>query len=194
MKQKIRKELREWLLLIIIAGMVYLMGWHTEIIGRLQQLILTTGIITPDYVDNNRVASYDFWVENTNGEKIHFSDFKDQVVFINFWATWCPPCIAEMPDIHDLYLETKDRVTFAIISLDNNRDKAREFLEKKGFEFPVYFLASSLPQSYDTHAIPTTYLLDHNGQIKVENQGMAKYNTERFKNLLNRLSERTTSP
>jgi thiol-disulfide isomerase/thioredoxin len=188
MKPKIRKELIEWVIMITVFGVIYLGGWHTELIGRLQQAVLYTGIISPDKVDEEKSASYDFRLEILNGESLSFSEMKGKVVFINFWATWCPPCIAEMPDIHALFKEKGDEVEFVMISLDQDEQKAKDFIERKEFEFPVYYLRSALPSSYDTHSIPTTYVIGKDGLIKVENHGMAKYSSESFKAFLDELN------
>ncbi len=188
MKRKVKRELIEWILILSIAGIIYVGGWHTEVIGKIQQAVLATGIISPDYAKDEKTASYNFWFEDMSGKQISFTEYQGKVVFINFWATWCPPCIAEMPDINSLYSETKDQIQFVMISLDQDERKAREFIQRKNFKFPVYFLRSTLPPVYDTHSIPTTYVLDTNGVVKVENHGMAKYNTEEFKAFLLELS------
>ena len=189
MKQKIKKELLEWIALVSIFGIIYLAGWHTEVIGRIQQVVLSTGIIQPSIVDEEKTASYDFMIEDLDGKKVQFEEFKGEVVFINFWATWCPPCVAEMPDIHRLYEDQKDQVRFIMISLDQDEEKAHKFISKKGFDFPVYFLRSPLPANFNTRSIPTTYVLDKKGKIIVENHGMAKYNTDNFRQLLTELFE-----
>lgn len=189
MKKKIKKEVIEWIALITVFGIIYLTGWHTEVIGRMQQAVLSTGIIQPELVEEERKASYNFWVEDFEGNKIQFSEFEGEVVFLNFWATWCPPCVAEMPDIHDLYGKQNSKVTFVMISLDSDEKKAREFIKRKEFEFPVYFLRSTLPDTYETHSIPTTYVIDKEGFLKVENHGMAKYDTDSFVALLDNLAE-----
>lgn len=181
---RIQKEIREWIILITVGGFIYLMGWHTILLGKLQQAILYTGIIQPSEVEDDRFASYNFNIESLEGELVSFQTFEGKPVFINFWATWCPPCIAEMPDIHGLYEETSKDVQFVMLSLDQDEEKAKRFIEERGFKFPVYFLRSGLPSSYETHAIPTTYLLDKDGKIRIENHGMAKYNTSKFKALL----------
>ncbi|MEO1256809.1 MAG: TlpA disulfide reductase family protein [Bacteroidota bacterium] len=189
MKQKIKREIAEWVVLLSVIGIIYLGGWHVFIIGKLQQAVLATGIISPDYVEQNKRGSYDFWLEDLNGKKVSFQNFKGKVIFINFWATWCPPCIAEMPDIHRLYNKRKEEISFVMISMDTDRQKAYDFLARKQYQFPVYFLQSNLPSIYDTHSIPTTYVLDRNGKIKVENHGMAKYNTQSFNEILTHLLE-----
>ncbi len=189
MKKKIRKEIIEWVVLLSIIGIIYVGGWHTEVLGRMQQVVLATGIITPDLVDEKKKASYDFWLEDFDGNRVSFKEFEQEVVFLNFWATWCPPCVAEMPDIHDLYENQGVNVRFIMISLDQEKEKAKNFIDRKGFQFPVYFLKSRLPDVYNTHSIPTTYVLDSKGMVRVENHGMAKYNTESFNDLLSSLSE-----
>lgn len=186
---KITKELAEWVILIGVIGIIYFAGWHTEVIGRIQQVVLSTGLISPDLVNEETEISYNFLLEDLEGNDLPFNDFKGEVVFLNFWATWCPPCIAEMPDIHSLYQKQKEGVHFVMVSLDEDEEKARKFIRKRGFTFPVYFLKSPLPTIFDTHAIPTTYVIDRKGVVKVKNHGMAKYNTERFNQMLTSLSE-----
>ena len=189
MKHKSKKEIVEWALIIGVIGIVYLGGWHSEVIGRMQQAMLSTGVIQPKVEENGKQMSYSFTLEDLDGNQVDFETLKGEVIFINFWATWCPPCIAEMPDIHRLYESEKEEIKFVMISLDRDEKKAKAFIKKKNFEFPTYFLRSSLPNSYDTHAIPTTYILDREGNVHVENHGMAKYNTQKMKNLLSKLVE-----
>ena len=193
MEKRKKRELIEWVVLIVVVSVIYLGGWHTEVIGRLQQAVLYTGIITPNEVEEEVIASYDFELKSMDGEIVSFSSFQDKVVFLNFWATWCPPCIAEMPDIHNLYENTSDSVSFVMISLDQDHQKAKDFIKNKEFDFPVYFLNSSLPKTYNTSSIPTTYVISKEGKIKVENHGMAKYNSKKFRKLLSELQKRIMS-
>ena len=189
MKKVVKRELIEWVVILSVIGIIYVGGWHTEVIGRFQQAVLSTGIISPNLSEDEVHASYTFMLEDIDGNQISFSDFEEQVVFVNFWATWCPPCIAEMPDIHSLYEQKKDSVSFVMVSLDKDEKKARDFISRREFDFPVYFLRSGLPATYNIHSIPTTYVIDKNGIIRVENHGMAKYNTKKFKSLLADLSK-----
>ena len=133
-------------------------------------------------------ADYNFMLIDQQGNRKPFADFKEKVVFINFWATWCPPCIAEMPDINSLYEDQKTQgIEFVLISLDDDFQKAKDFLQKKEFAFPIYQLASPLPEVYESSAIPTTYVISPEGKIVVTKSGMAKYNTRKFKDFLQSL-------
>jgi len=189
MNKKLRKELREWSIFILIVGVVYFGGWHVDILGRLQQLVLSTGVFSPRAPEEEKIASFDFSIEDQEGNKIDFQKVKGQVVFLNFWATWCAPCIAELPDINELYSKKRSEASFFLISVDEDRQKAIDFVKKRAFEFPVYFLASPLPGIYNVQSIPATYLIDKEGNIRIENHGMAKYNTEKFRSLISDLSK-----
>ena len=91
MKKKVRKELIEWIILLSVIGIIYFGGWHTEVVGRIQQVVLTTGILSPNEVEETKIASYNYLLEDLEGKQISFTEFEGDVVFVNFWATWCPP-------------------------------------------------------------------------------------------------------
>ena len=88
------------------------------------------------------------------------------------------------PHIHDLYEKVGSEVSFVMVSVDEQRDKALRFVDKKEFEFPIYFLKTSLPDTYDTHSIPTTYVISPTGEIVAEQHGLSKYDTENFRKFL----------
>lgn len=187
-KKSRKREMIEWTVLITAGAILYFTGLHTEVIGQVQRIVLATGIITPDVEESSETkASYDFQLTDLEGNEVDFSSFRGKTVFLNFWATWCPPCIAEMPDIQDLHDKTKDDVAFVMISLDEDPEKARKFIKRKEYNFPVYFLNSALPSVYNPRSIPTTYVISPDGKIAVERHGMAKYDTEEFRSFLRTL-------
>lgn len=128
--------------------------------------------------------------KNPDGEIIELSDQKGKVVFINFWATWCPPCIAEMPSINKLYSEFRndDSVMFLMVDVDNERSKSQQFMDKRNFELPVYTPASSIPSSYMSGAIPTTLVLNKYGKVVFKHEGMGDFSNEEFKTFLAKLT------
>lgn len=185
-KKSIKREIIEWGIFLGILAFLFGTGLHTPVFGFLQGLILKTGIIQPSIEEAApETADYNFILVDQHGNRKPFSDFKEKVVFINFWATWCPPCIAEMPDINSLYEDQKTQgIEFVLISLDDDFQKAKDFVQKKDFAFPIYQLASPLPKVYESSAIPTTYVLSPEGKIVVSKSGMAKYNTRKFRDFL----------
>ena len=188
-KKSIKKEIIEWAIFLGILGFLFGTGLHTPVFGFLQGLILKTGIIQPSIDESTtELADYNFVLIDKEGNRKSFADYKDKVVFVNFWATWCPPCIAEMPDIHDLYTEMESTdIEFVLIALDDDFQKAKDFVRKKKFDFPIYQLASPLPKVFESSAIPTTYVISPEGKIVMSKSGMAKYNTKKFKNFLEEL-------
>ncbi len=174
--------------MLAIFGTLYATGLHTEVIGGLQRILLWTGIITPETeLDASEIvsASYNLPLLTLDEETFRFSEFKGKTIFLNFWATWCPPCIAEMPNIQALYESIDDdNIVFVMVSLDEDKDKARAFLERKEFTMPVYFLNGRKPGVYDSSVVPTTYIISPEGKVVAKRMGMANYNTDTFKNFL----------
>ena len=111
---------------------------------------------------------------DANNEPLDFSDFEGKVVFVNNWASWCPPCIVEMPSIEELKSKLKDEdVVFVMVSFDQEKAKATEFIKRKGFDFDVYFPGPDYP--FMTSSIPATFILDKDGKTVSEQVGMADY-------------------
>jgi thiol-disulfide isomerase/thioredoxin len=121
-------------------------------------------------------------VQTVDGKVIDLRQQKGKVVFINFWATWCPPCLAEMPSINDLYLKVKDNpnIVFLSIDADNNLPKSSLFLKNKGYLFPVYSGNLTLPPAFYSGTIPTTLIVDKKGLVVFNQVDRANYDDEKF--------------
>lgn len=117
--------------------------------------------------------------KNEKGEVVSLDELKGKAVFINFWATWCPPCIEEMPSIQTLYNKFKDNkdIVFLLVDVDNNIESASKFMEKRELDMPLYVPNSEIPSSYLAGAIPTTVILDKKGNIDVRLEGGRDYST-----------------
>jgi len=111
-----------------------------------------------------------FSFTNLAGKEISLVDYRGQVVLIDFWATWCPPCVADMPDVIALYQEFHDKGFEIIgISLDKDMEKLQAYLLKNGMTWPQYFdgkaWGNDLSNRYGVSSIPATFLLDRKGVI-----------------------------
>ncbi|MDR9416814.1 MAG: TlpA disulfide reductase family protein [Gracilimonas sp.] len=192
-KSSLKKELIQWSVIFMIGAGLYATGYHTEVIGKLQSVLLYTGILQPDTsesVVHGSKADYNMPLLTINGEETSLEEFKGKTVFINFWATWCPPCIAEMPNIQSLHDDLKDNenIEFVMASLDQDPQKAWNFVKRKEFTFPVYSVIAK-PRVYDASVVPTTYVISPKGDIVMKHQGMAKYDTDSFKEFLLAITE-----
>jgi cytochrome c-type biogenesis protein len=129
--------------------------------------------------EKNSIPAFDFTLTDQYGNEHTLSDYKGKVVFLNFWATWCPPCKKEMPDIEELYKEynlNQEDVVFLGIAnpstkeYPNNQDVSEEevtkFLEDNGYTFPTLFdTTGEVLEDYRISAFPTTFMIDKEGNI-----------------------------
>ncbi len=127
-----------------------------------------------------------------NGNAVNLRSLRNKVVFINFWATWCPPCIAELPSINDLYMRLRDNrnVVFLIVDADGDFGKSRPFIAKHQYSLPLYQIDSTVPAAMLGNTIPTTVVINKHGEMVYHAEGAADYSSSRFINWLSVLSAR----
>lgn len=133
-----------------------------------------------------RLSTYQWSLSSLKGEKYNFASSKGKVVLVNFWATWCPPCVAEMPEFQKLYDTYKKKVDFYFITTDP-KNKVIPFLQKKDLQLPVYHAISHPPKPIDGFSLPTTYLIDKKGDIVIDKTGAARWNSKKTRTLINTL-------
>jgi peroxiredoxin len=109
----------------------------------------------------------DFALKDTNEKTVSLSSLKGNVVLINFWATWCPPCRGEMPSLNKLYREYRSRgLVVVAVSTDRSASSVRDFLSKHPVDFPVLMDSDSkVSRQFKVFSLPTTFLLDKNGAV-----------------------------
>jgi len=116
----------------------------------------------------------DFLVKDINGNSLSLDRFKDRIVLIDFWATWCPPCVDEMPTIVKTYTKYHDRGFEIIgINLDYDENKFLRFMKDNGMTWSQYFDGkggqNKLAQKYSIDSIPATFLVGKDGKIIAKN-------------------------
>ncbi len=116
---------------------------------------------------DKREKAADFSLKDLGGRTVSLSSMRGRVVLLNFWATWCPPCVAEMPSLNRLYGQMRAKGLEVIaVSVDRSADDVREFIGKKGFNFTVLMdEGSSVARRYRVFSTPTTFLIDKNGNV-----------------------------
>lgn len=187
-KKSIKREMIEIGVILGIGAILYFTGLHTEVLGGMQRLFLKIGLgeaQTEIIEEGQDRATYNFNLATLDGKIVNFEDFKGKTIFLNIWATWCPPCIAEMPDIYELYKDVANEdVVFVMLSTDEDVDKVRKFIARKEFKFPVYRMVEQLPGVFWTQSIPTTFVISPEGKIVFKKLGISNYNTSEFKEYL----------
>ena len=142
------------------------------IISKAEAAEISEGVAAPDFA----------FTDLATGRTLKLSDLRDKPVYLNFWATWCPPCVKELPHIQSKYEQYKDKINFVAISLDGEQEAPAQFIPSRGYTFPVgYGNEREISRAYNVEAIPMSFIIDTNGVVKAKIVGsMDEADLERF--------------
>ncbi|QDO94155.1 redoxin domain-containing protein [Formosa sediminum] len=132
------------------------------------------------------VNSYQWHLKDLEGQSYNFKFAQNQVVLLNFWATWCPPCIAEMPSLVALHKDYKDKVQFLFVS-NEDEDVIVAFLKKHNYTIPVHQPMSAVPERLHTSTIPRTLLISKSGKIVIDKTGASNWNSNTVRTTIEQL-------
>ena len=112
-------------------------------------------------------TAYDFYLEDMDGNFVSLSDFRGKKVFLNFWASWCPPCRVEMPHLQEFAEENEDVVVLGVnvTSSESSLDNVKGFVDEFGLTFPNLYGTDDIANLYDVEFLPTSYFIDSNGVV-----------------------------
>lgn len=129
----------------------------------------------------------DFTLTDIKGNNWKLSDLKGKVVFINFWATWCPPCIRELPSMNTLNKSMTGKPFQMLTILYNDRpEMGQSFVIKEGFEFPVLIDPNALTgKQYGLTGVPETFIIDTEGILREKFIGPYDWNSTSSLDMLN---------
>ena len=137
-------------------------------------------LFSPSIIDEEsriQLTNYDWKLIDSAGNSFNFNSAKNKVIVLNFWATWCPPCIAEMPSFERLYQDYNDEVLFLFVS-NETKEKVNSFVNKNNYSFPLYASKGAQPDIFNVSSIPRTFLIDKNGTIIIDKVGAANWNSD----------------
>lgn len=156
----------------------------------MMQIILTRifsfspGVVEVE--EQKKISDYQWELQGINTDSYNLAEAKGKVVLVNYWATWCPPCIAEMPSLQKLYDDYQDKMIFLFVSNEIHED-IDKFMRAKKYTYPVYRSQSDDPNPFIKSPIPQTYVLDKQGTIVMDKSGAADWNTSKVRETLDRL-------
>lgn len=123
-------------------------------------------------------------VTSLDGKQIDMSQLRGKVVFINRWATWCPPCVEEMPGIQALYESVKDADIAFLIVTNEAAAKVKSFVKNKGWALPVHIATEGVPPILDPGVVPVTLIVNRKGEVVFEMQGAMDWDTDQARTFL----------
>lgn len=183
---KISKKLITNVLFFIAIALLVIPQTRTPIQVLLQKGIALVKPISINEDKLTKINNYDWKLADENNTVFNFADTKGKVVLINFWATWCPPCIAEMPSLQSLYNDYNDRVVFLFVTSDRYSE-INQFLEKNNYTFKIFRPATNYPEYFNVTTIPRTFLIDKNGNIIIDENGVANWNSKKVRSTIDNL-------
>ncbi len=143
-------------------------------IKRISILIIVAGLL--QNCKKNQSDLYKIELQTLDGKPVDMDDFKNKTVFINFWATWCKPCIQEMPTIAKAQELLKDKNVVFLFPSNESVDLIEGFKERKGFDFN--YVQSKNLEALNIVALPTTFIFNPKGELIFSEAGFRDWSTE----------------
>ncbi|MNK13347.1 Thiol-disulfide oxidoreductase ResA [compost metagenome] len=186
-KKNIKKYISNGIFILVLALFVFVPSAKALLLQGLMQV----GLFNPDVKTEKNLSNPapDLKFKDQTGKVVTLNELKGKIVFLNFWATWCPPCLAEMPSINKLYEKHKDNkdVVFILLDADSNFEKANGYMNARKYTMPVYQMASNVPEQIFAGSLPTTIVFDKQGRLSFKHEGAANYNSNKFVEFIEKL-------
>lgn len=170
----------------LLIGFLLLMLVSPDAKSWVLQKLVSTGLfrahIQQEGVSGVTTTETAFRFVNEKGAVNATDSLRGKVVFINFWASWCPPCRAEMPSLQRLYERFKNdnRIVFLFMNEDDDKAKAIAFLRENNYSFPIFSSIGPVGAAVFNGTLPTTVVMDKTGKLVMKHSGMADYDSNTF--------------
>lgn len=172
---------------VIIIALLIIPSTRTDVSSFFIQLTsLPPSTLDRDEQFNISQQTQSWQFLDMEGNPIKFSDLNDKPIFLNFWATWCPPCVAELPGIADLYEKYHDDVNFILVSSES-RAKVRAFAKKNNLYQLPFYQNTNVPSDFSSQSIPTTFIISKDGIVVVSKKGAARWNSGSIEDVIDLL-------
>ena len=154
--------------------------------------LIKTGLYQPDFKRANtesKLIAPSTIFRSASGAQIDIADSKGKVIFLNFWAAWCPPCLAEMPSINNLaeHFKNEEGIIFLMANVDGELKSSEAFFKKNSLHLPAFIPAGIIPKEIFQGSLPTTIIINKDGEIVYQHEGIADYSSTETKDLIKRL-------
>lgn len=185
---KIKRTQLSNLLFVVVIVLLLIPQTRKPIQVVLNKAISQLGPSIEDEADRALFDFPSFKLVDLYGDRVNLSDFRGEVILLNFWATWCPPCIAELPHIQSLVNDYDNKIKIVLVSGENS-EKVAAFLKKKGYNLNSFSPLENYPEMLNVSSIPRTFLISKEGEIVIDKTGPANWNSNKVRNLIDDMIE-----
>jgi peroxiredoxin len=148
-----------------------------------------TGDGEPALPPMTRLGDLEGTISDQDGRTLSFADLRGKVVLVNLWATWCPPCRAEMPFLQNLWREFEKNGDVLVLCISTeNAEEVKSFAAAQGLDMPLYVFNPFAPPELQVEDLPTTYIFDRDGKVVFGHMGMARWDGAEVVTYLKRLA------
>ena len=176
-----RKKKKSWILDIILFGIAVLIIFTP--VGKPVKIWVNKLFSFSPSVQNEesreKLESFDWQFADESGQPYNLNQAQGKVIFLNYWATWCPPCIAEMPSIQKLYDKYKGNPDIEFIfATTDPKETVDKFMSDNDYQLPTFYIHSTAPAQLASNTIPITFLIGKDGSIAIRKKGSANWNSK----------------
>ena len=164
-----------WILLVLLI----IPGPRKAIVTTVNRVVLqvkSPGIMSEAKQVHLSDTDFNWALHDRDGKPVSMQSLQGEVVFLNFWATWCPPCVAELPEIQRAWEKHGESVAFLLVTTQEP-SVVEAFMEKHGYDLPVVYTRTPPPAVFEHRSIPTTYIISKEGKIVVKKSGAINWDS-----------------
>lgn len=183
--QKLIKKHWSNMLFVVFLGLLIIPQTRMPIQVFVQRIISFSPSETSEE-KRETLQDYQWPLQTMDAQEVNFTVSKDKVAVVNMWATWCPPCVAEMPSFQKLYDDYGNDVDFYFITSEEP-DRIARFMTKNEYDMPIYLQKFQAPKKLTSTLLPTTFVISKTGEIVVKETGAADWNSKKTRAMLDRL-------
>lgn len=182
----VKKNLVYLILLVIIAAFVVIKPLRAFVTAQFGMSATVDKVVAESSFND---TDFDIELKGINVPNANLKDFKGQVIFLNYWGTWCPPCRKEWPSIEALHKDKQDKIKFVLIAMQDKEEDVRKFLSENNYSAPVYVAQSPLTPKMLPNVFPSTFIVGKNLQILKKEENLADWNSEENRNFIDHVTQ-----
>ncbi len=174
-------------LFYLLVLLIIIPGTRTKVVSTIKRVTLIPPLgLNASSDEKISTADFQWSFQEMNGNTVSLEQMKGEVIFLNFWATWCPPCIAEMPSIQKLHNNYGDRIKMVLVSQEKP-ETIKAFLEKNNYSMPTYILTGPIPEVFQSRSIPSSFLISPEGKLILKKKGAAKWDSRKVIKIMDKM-------